>query len=87
MILESAKKVSEVDQLKERLRELENKNSELNRMYSKESEEKLRIAEEIAIEKNQWNCDRATLLDLNLKLSRMLEQVNNKINSLKKGSE
>ena len=74
-------------QLKDRIKNLETKVDQLNEMYIKEKNEKQKLIKEITLERNQWNRERATLLDLNSKLTKMIEQINVKINSVKNHNE
>lgn len=55
-------------------------------MYVKEKADKLKLLKACSEEKVQWNRERTTLVDLNKKLAKMLEQINNKINCVKEAN-
>ena len=65
---------------------MEEKNDELRKMYIKEKAEKLKLLKTSSEERVQWNREKATLTDLNKKLAKMLEQINNKINCVKEAN-
>ena len=66
-------------QLRQRLKELENKNAELQKTYVNEKIEKEKIEKNILEEKEQWNREKIALIELNQKLSVMIEEINSKI--------
>ena len=61
------------------IKELEEKNIELEMMCVNEKSEKAKIIKIATNERVEWNREKSVLVDLNQKLTKMLEQINSKI--------
>ena len=70
--------------LRERIKDLELKNDRLNKISIKEKEEKQQLLNNIAQERNRWCTEKIVLIKANMKLSKMLEEINIRINGIKK---
>ena len=81
------KYVSEAAKLKQKVKELEMRNAELERMYKNEKEEKSKLIKGATEERVQWNREKTTLIELNQKLSKMLQQIDTKIASIKENNK
>lgn len=78
---------SELRELRERVKELEKRMSELEEKCAKEEAEKLSKLKECSREKVTWRREKGILLEANQKLTKVLEQINRKIDSVKKAHE
>ena len=55
-------------------------------MYIEEKERRIKIMNGVTLERNQWHREKATLINVNSKLAKMIEQVNNKISHVRKSN-
>eukprot|EP00826_Nyctotherus_ovalis_P040977 TRINITY_DN4081_c0_g2_i16.p2 TRINITY_DN4081_c0_g2~~TRINITY_DN4081_c0_g2_i16.p2 ORF type:complete len:169 (+),score=48.97 TRINITY_DN4081_c0_g2_i16:156-662(+) len=82
--IECKRNMSAAEILRKKVRDLEVKNESLSRMCAKEREEKQKLLNNFAQERNRWNCEKIILIKANMKLSKMMEEINSRINCMKK---
>ena len=87
VIPSAPQRISEEDKLKDKIKEMEERLKNLEKQYEEAKVDKLNVFEMCNKEKETWIEERNSLLEINTKLTTMIEDINKKIDIVKKNHE